>query len=121
MTKAQVKYIVEDVLNSNVNITTPLVEAKYIHMSRFENKYVDINNIRFKFVYDENDDDKCWMEIVTCRKSKMKPDEVPNTWVLNEHYDIYNDNVYVYSKNSLGQIVKDIYDYDNIILFGMGV
>lgn len=110
MTSNQVVYCVTNILGDSVNTVTPLLSARSITLTKYENKFVDVNRMRFKF-----DTNHGILECYYCRPTRRKV--IPDGWVLHKNYDILNNTIYEYLCDENGNPLIDYYDFEAIMLF----
>lgn len=112
MTKAQIEYIVETILNDKLDEYTPLLNNFSIVISKNENLYTDITRYRMKFNSSQN-----LIERIMVRKFSENINIVPK----HGNYDVVTENgktiVYEYITDSDGNIVTDYYMYESVIMF----
>lgn len=112
MTKTQINYIVETILQDKLDEYTPLLNNFSIVISKEENLYTDINKYRIKFNSTQN-----MIERIMVRKFSNDINNVPK----HGNYDISTENgistVYEYITDKYGNIVTDYYMYDSVIMF----
>jgi len=93
MNKQEIKYIVETILNdrtsdSSVKIPTPLLSARYITVTKFENRPTDLNYARYKFDMTN--------EVLECYRCREYSGEIPDTWEIGKNYDVIDGKTYKY-------------------------
>lgn len=111
MTKEQIKYIVEDVLEDNLDRVTPLLSARYITLTKFENKYINVNSLRVKF--------DTTNEVLECYYVEKYTGEIPASWVVGKNYDTINGVNYKYLMDRDENPIIDYYDFSAVMLFAL--
>ena len=112
MTKNHINYIVETILNDNLDEYTPLLNNFSIVISKEENLYTDISRYRMKFNSDHE-----LIERINVRKYSEDINDVPK----HGNYDVVSENgkdvVYEYITDKNGNVLTDYYSYDAVIMF----
>lgn len=112
MTKAQINYIVENILNDSLDEYTPLLNNFSIVISKDENLYSDISQYRMKFNSSQE-----IIERIMVRKYSEDINNVPK----HGNYDIVSENgkniIYEYLTDKNGNIITDYYTYDAVVMF----
>lgn len=113
MIVAQIKYIVEDILNDKLDEFTPLLNNFSIVISKDENLYTDITKYRMKINTSQE-----MIERILVRKFSE------DTSILPKHgnYDVVTDDsgksvVYEYLSDKEGNVITDYYMFDSVIMF----
>lgn len=112
MTKDAVKYVL-DTIGESSDIITPLLSVKCIRIDVKEDKYPKINRHRFKI--DTSN------EILICYICRKYDGKIPDNWILNKHYDVYDGITYKYlfDEKTMEPYV-DIYDFSAITVIEYG-
>ena len=106
MNKTTVKYIVENILNDELDTITPLSECAYIVIMKQECKFLKTHDYHFMF-----DQDNEILRVYPVRLRHNKPnDEIYSIGPINEIY-------YEYLTDTDGNPVCDYYPYDQIKIF----
>ena len=104
MTKEQIKYIVEDLLDDAVDTMTPLSKCAYITLTKQENQFIRLKD---KHVYFDTTNEI--LRVYPVRKVSS----IPN----HSNYIEVNGSYYEYLNDADGLAGCDYYPFDQIIIF----
>lgn len=109
MTLEEVKYSL-DIAGETPDMVSPLLGVSYITFVNRDNKFIDVNSLRFKF-----DTTNEIVEIYFVEKVNLNT--IPSNWVLYKDYDIIGENIYKYIKDQDGNLITDYYDMEYLSYF----
>jgi len=105
MNKSTIKYIIENILDDELNIITPLSNCAYIVITKQECKFLKTHDYHFMFDHDNE-----LLRVYPVRLRHNQPED--------GIYYINIDNIYYeYLTDNDGNPVCDYYPYDQIQIF----
>lgn len=105
MTTDQVKYVVEDLLEDKMDAITPLSKCLYLVLTKQECKFVRLKNYLFNF-----DSTNEVLRVYPYRIVKETPTD-------NSNYFEANGVIYECMQDDDGNVLCDVYPFDQIISF----
>lgn len=105
MTKAEIKYVLE-ACNEKLDVLTPLLNIRYITITKLEHKVCQVNEWRFYF--DSSN------EVLLCYPVDEYFGDVSK--LSEDDYDTYDGKNYIYLKDSDGNKLVDCYDFETIAI-----
>lgn len=102
MTQAEINYIVKNVLGEALDTISPMLGISHIVINKFERKFPDLNNNRFKFDTTNG--------ILECYYVKPFKGTLPSHWKEDEQFDTYQEKIFQFMLDENEKPIVDYYD-----------